>query len=220
MRNLVQILTLLAVVATLFILVNEPNVRVAGDVVQITRTFQSGLVFFLFSAFIFMVASKSPDLLGRIPIETLGPQVIVGAIFGGVFIFAQSASGIFSIGLPKSPLSLGPLAGQIVVIFIAPIVEELFFRGVMYHYLANVLSVRPFMANVIQATAFALFHLNVFGSFFASSGNFIGAFIFGLIAGYVSTIFGSGRLHDVFPAVVAHALINFREAGSRLAFIT
>ena len=79
------------------------------------------------------------------------------------------------------------------VVIVAPIVEEICYRGVMMNRLLA--SVRPVVAIVVQAAIFGLMHLNLVTSFLA--------FIFGIASGILYL-----RFRELWLCVVAHMAFN------------
>lgn len=79
------------------------------------------------------------------------------------------------------------------VCLIAPIIEELFFRGLIFSLMSKLL---PFVfANVIQAIVFGIYHGNVV--------QVVYAFILGMFIGYILFITGS-----IVYTIVLHMSIN------------
>lgn len=79
------------------------------------------------------------------------------------------------------------------VCLIAPIIEELFFRGLIFSLMSKLL---PFVfANVIQAIVFGIYHGNVVQAVYA--------FILGMFIGYILFITGS-----IVYTIVLHMSIN------------
>lgn len=79
-------------------------------------------------------------------------------------------------------------------VFLGPINEELLFRGVSLSHLGKAM---PFwLANIIQAALFGIFHLNVLQGIYA--------FSIGLFFGYIRHISGS-----IFPCMLLHMVYNF-----------
>ncbi len=81
----------------------------------------------------------------------------------------------------------------IYVIIIAPITEELIFRGVMLKRLREALPF--FAANLLQAVIFGIYHWNVVQGVYA--------FGIGLLLGYVS-----GRFRSITASILLHMAIN------------
>ena len=80
------------------------------------------------------------------------------------------------------------------VIVLAPLAEEMIFRGLICHYLKK--TRMPFVAvNMIQAALFGCFHMNLIQGIYA--------FILGLFLGYLAY-----RYRTVKAAILAHAVFN------------
>lgn len=92
------------------------------------------------------------------------------------------------------------------VAIMAPILEELVFRGVILKKAKNIM---PFYAaNIIQAILFGLIHLNWIQGLYA--------FPIGILLGYITR-----RYRSIIPSIVSHALLNgysvLHLANNRLA---
>ncbi|MDE1855957.1 MAG: CPBP family intramembrane metalloprotease [Candidatus Micrarchaeota archaeon] len=87
-------------------------------------------------------------------------------------------------------LSGAPIWFYIFSAIIAPINEEIFFRGFLV----------PRIGIVLSAAVFAILHAS-YGSTFGVE--IIAAFIFGIVAGYVVK-----RTKSLYPSIIAHILIN------------
>lgn len=92
------------------------------------------------------------------------------------------------------------------VAIMAPILEELVFRGVILKKAKNIM---PFYAaNIIQAILFGLIHLNWIQGLYA--------FPIGILLGYITR-----RYRSIIPSIVLHALLNgysvLHLANNRLA---
>ena len=76
---------------------------------------------------------------------------------------------------------------------IVPIVEEVMFRGIIYHELDDIFSVKT--AIVLQGILFGVYHLNIIQGLYAS---ILGIF-FGLIV---------YKTKSIWPAIIAHIFMN------------
>lgn len=77
------------------------------------------------------------------------------------------------------------------LLFVAPITEELIFRGIILHKAERAI---PFIgANILQAMLFGIYHMNVIQGIYAA---FLG-FILGLVYHKYKTIFASILLHVI-----------------------
>lgn len=95
---------------------------------------------------------------------------------------------------------IGGFATFLSTIVLAPISEELVFRGVTLYYAGKLCS-RFFLANLLQAALFGLVHMNVIQGIYA--------FMLGLILGYICHTF-----HSVWLSMAAHAVFNFLGSGA------
>lgn len=93
----------------------------------------------------------------------------------------------------QSIISGHPVLVLILVILIAPVVEELIFRGVVYQMSIRVL---PMMgANLFQAALFGIYHWNIVQGLYA--------FLIGLILGYVYH-----KFRTILAPILLHMIIN------------
>ena len=135
-----------------------------------------------------------------------GPIALMIPVTLGVlimnFIVASLTAGLFG-DVPTAEDQLGIGAGTITIVdfvcllvvaaVLAPIVEELVFRGVLYRAIRSRIGVAS--ATVITALAFSLTHFEplLIGVFFA----------FGLVLAFVAE-----RTDSLYPPIVLHALNN------------
>ena len=126
--------------------------------------------------------------------------LLIGSLTGLGFIFANSVNSIFALGFPSLPVSIGAVTSFLVVGLVAPVVEEAVFRGVALPILMQRFG--KFVALFLSALVFAGFHWLVYGASLSVSGAFIGAGIFGILAGFLALRFG------LLSSIVAHSLIN------------
>lgn len=90
--------------------------------------------------------------------------------------------------------ALTPLS-VLTTVVLAPIGEELIFRGITLKWLEKVTN-KFFIANLIQAILFGVFHANIVQGIYAM--------VMGLVFGYVRK-----RYHSMYAAILLHALVNF-----------
>ncbi len=139
------------------------------------------------------------------PVAYWAPRLLLLFVFGyAIQILGTSIISILSNGFPDLFSSykelIRSMAGTgidpktfIAVSFLAPIAEELMFRGVSYHYARTALSYR--WAILIQALLFGIYHGNLI--------QFIYATLIGLILGTLRRRAGS-----IVPGIVLHIIIN------------
>ena len=93
------------------------------------------------------------------------------------------------------------LLPTIAAVLIAPFGEELVFRGVTFYYARKAVSDMSnktaafWIANVIQAFLFGVFHLNIVQGTYA--------FVLGLVLGYLAY-----RFKSILPAILGHMIFN------------
>lgn len=89
----------------------------------------------------------------------------------------------------------GNLITYFVVIFLAPIAEELLFRGIIFIKAKNAMPF--FIANFVQAFLFALLHMNIIQMTYT----FISGLVFGFVMNQYNTIYAPIILHIYFNAI-------------------
>ncbi len=86
-----------------------------------------------------------------------------------------------------------PVLVVLLVVFVGPFAEEMTFRGVMMKKLGRIL---PFAAaNILQAAAFGIFHLNILQGTYA--------FLLGMILGYTAH-----RYQSITASILLHMAVN------------
>jgi membrane protease YdiL (CAAX protease family) len=129
--------------------------------------------------------------------STITPKNIGIALLLFFAIFLVSVlislfSTLTNIPLPtnvQQVLGSAPLYFLIFSFLVAPICEEILFRGFLV----------PRVGIIISALVFAALHVG-----YLSASEFIAAFIFGLMAGYVFK-----KTKALYPSILAHMLVNF-----------
>lgn len=196
---------ILSIILSLFVAFNgtDANVRIAMIAYAVT------------SAIIVMFMLGIPAK--KFEFATIGGAITKDLVFGAMvgigFIFLNSLDSIFSLGAPQSLISLGAFGQFAAIVLIAPVVEEFLFRGFIQPYLYNLLGKKQFLSNLIQAVAFGLFHFAVYGGFlglYNAPGIFIGAMVFGLVAGFlVPNNPKKADLTTLERPIAAHMVFNF-----------
>ncbi|MCG6970847.1 MAG: CPBP family intramembrane metalloprotease [Gammaproteobacteria bacterium] len=85
------------------------------------------------------------------------------------------------------------LASFVIVCLVAPVVEEMLFRGLILRGFMNNYS--PVKSILLSSLLFAAFHLNVY--------QFVTAFIVGCLLGWIYI-----KARSLWPCIIHHALIN------------
>lgn len=158
-------------------------------------------LFFPFLVFSYMLA-RGKNL--RMITQELGltkdkltlKNLLIGVVLFMAILAFTAALSLFSaatnIQLPTNVsalLSGTPLWFLVFTFLIAPINEEILFRGFLV----------PRLGIILSAIIFAVLHLS-----YLSISEFLAAFIFGLLAGYVFK-----KRRSLYSTILAHALVNF-----------
>ena len=134
--------------------------------------------------------------LTRFPQSLLVPLLISG--FGLSFVLVEVSGWIptptFIEEMFREIMSGNPVAKVIALVVIAPVAEEMLFRGLIFREFARRYSMRHAIFG--SAALFALFHLNPWQA--------VVAFPIGVIAAWLVLKTGS-----IIPGIVLHAALNF-----------
>lgn len=136
-------------------------------------------------------------------------QLIVGAGASLVvilpFLLMRLTGAIASIAV----LSVSPVA-LFFVVFVAPIVEEMFFRGLMMPVLIDRFD-NVYIGIVATAVVFALFHYGVYG---VSLNSMMWLIILAVMLGFITVYTGS-----IIPAIMLHMANNAVSALQFLGYV-
>lgn len=164
--------------------------------------------------------------------ETAGRAVLVGLFATGIFFLLTNFFPSLSIGLPQLPATISETLRTFIILFIAPVVEELFFASFLFGFLISTKFGRKniLITILIVSILFSLTHLSAYilgiydypdlptalGVFGQNIGAFMAAFIFRLSTFFL--VFGI-RLKDITPEkinktnllrlIIFHFGINF-----------
>lgn len=145
-------------------------------------------------------------LLEVFPFKRFNPLVLIPLItfFWGMQLILDTVNGWVEKVLP-APVWFWELFSKIFdsdfgwwgafmkVAVIAPVVEELIFRGIILHGLRR--NYKPFVAVVVSALLFALFHLNPW--------QFPATFVLGLVLGWIMI-----RTNNILLSIIGHSINN------------
>lgn len=126
-------------------------------------------------------------------------DAIFGFFLGLGFIILNTLNPSFAIGYPI----VAALTAQLVVIIIvAPVVEEILFRSTLISYAQfGTQTSHLIFAVALSAVLFSVFHFAAYGIGLQTA--FIGAGLFGAIAGFVAI-----SRQSVLPVIIMHAMLN------------
>ena len=117
-----------------------------------------------------------------------------------VYVLAPQALGYYQQLMENAGIG-SDLWANLAAVILAPLGEELVFRGVAFHYARKAVEGmrRPgtafWIANCIQALLFGIYHMNLIQGIYA--------FVIGLVLGYLFQRYGS-----LIPGVLAHLVFN------------
>ena len=193
----------IAFFAVLFLTIYLFYLASAGKISLIDASNYTAVTFsFIFSTAVIAYLLSRGKRLGEI-VESLGlsrktltGKIVIAGLMLFVLLFLVEIiitliSALTGVSLSSNAQvfeATAPLAILLFSVFIAPLNEEIFFRG----FLA------PRYGIFIPALIFAILH-----SGYASITEFVGAFVFGLLAGYVFQ-----KTKSLYPSIIAHVLVN------------
>ncbi len=128
-------------------------------------------------------------------IFSIGCQLLISGILSILLEWKPEWMNNYMELMDKAGFSSLEFFSMIAAVFIAPVGEEFIFRGITME-IAKKRGENFWVANVIQAMAFGLFHLNVVQGIYA--------FVLGLAIGYVKETYG-----NIKPCILFHFLFNF-----------
>lgn len=152
----------------------------------------------------------------------IGPRIkrdlLLGLAIGIAFYgISKLIPALGTIGLPPGTQAIGDSLGKILlVVIVAPVVEELFFRGALLDILDTKLKLSFFVAALISSAFFSFYHFTAYGaSLSAASGSFILAGFVGFGLCYVRKYADSNT-----PNIIIHAVLNFLILVTTLSLVT
>jgi membrane protease YdiL (CAAX protease family) len=126
-------------------------------------------------------------------------DALEGGAYGLAFIFINKLFPQFIIGVPHEVLfGLGGLT--LTVCVVAPILEEIGFRGILYPTAGKQFGDN--IAIIGTSLAFSLFHWAAYG--LALTTAFVGAFFFGFVAAYIAK-----KQNSLMGVMVMHGIFNW-----------
>ena len=139
----------------------------------------------------------------------INKKILAGILSGtGVFLTIILLNfiipGFGTIGIPNVTQSIASEVYRFSVIVIqAPIIETVFFFGIILFLLHEKFKVAFPIAAILTAITFSLFHINAYGNFSSSNADFILAGVMGLVFAYQTKFSKS-----IIPAMFTHILLN------------
>lgn len=148
------------------------------------------------------------SLVGRgvfqfIGIKSTGSKILILAAIGGAIGFISTSQGKALLA-PQLPAAIDPLLSSIFVLFIAPFVEEYFFRGFLFPTFTALAGNKGIVSEAIGAIVssllFVIWHLVAYSN---SPDVFISLFIFAMIQCAMVKF-----TKELAPAVGSHFILN------------
>ncbi|MCR5279671.1 MAG: CPBP family intramembrane metalloprotease [Lachnospiraceae bacterium] len=133
----------------------------------------------------------------------IGVEGIVNAVMMVLQALVPSAFEHYADLIEQSGFNQLTIVSTLATLILAPISEEIIFRGITFK-LARRFTAKFWLANLIQATLFGLYHLNLVQGLYA--------FAIGLAFGWVYS-----KFHSLWASIIAHLSFNF--AGTWLVTI-
>lgn len=158
-----------------------------------------GIVFFFWYRKLSAVQYKGKILEGftfydgiYILLLGIGCQIFISGAMGIIQPFIQEVFEDYA-GVVDQLMGASPILVLIFVVIVAPIVEELIFRGVMMFKLEKQISFLG--ANLLQGLVFGIYHMNWVQGVYG--------FILGLVLGYIAH-----KYNSIIVAIILHSIIN------------
>ena len=149
--------------------------------------------------------------------KDFGKGMLIGIALAVGFIILNKIVPNFALGFPSLPASIADNLKAVIIIVLAPVLEEAFFNKAILETLQIRFKLSYVKANVYKSLLFASFHTLAYGiylnsieklsvlvgTFGAVSGLFITAFLFSLLAGYLLK-----KYKNLLITIIAHGIIN------------
>ena len=187
-------------------LYNSKSISAPLDLADSSMVFSLLLPFIVFS-YLLLRGNSLEEIIEQLGLsrKSLSKSVIVAGILLLIAVIALEAgiavfSTVTNIQLPtnvQAVLAGTPAYFLIFTFLIAPIDEEIFFRGFIVTKLKG-FTHNAWIAIIGGAIIFAILHLS-----YLSVSEFLAAFVFGILAGYVFL-----RMKSLYPSIMAHMLVN------------
>lgn len=132
-------------------------------------------------------------------------DAFIGFMLGvGTIVLGKFVSFIGVIGIPQVQSIAGTVGRFLIVVPIAAIFEEVFFRDFLIDFFDSKIGLPKILSNLFTAFGFSLFHLAAYGdSLSAASGSFFSAALMGFIFGLVSE-----RQNSLAGSIAYHMTLN------------
>ena len=141
---------------------------------------------------------------------------LTGVLVAAAFVVLNTVlSATFVFNIPEVQVVSDVVGRWVIIVFIAPVLEELFFKYGLFGIITSSLRA-PVIAGVLLVSGiFTLYHFTAYGGTVLNSAAFIGAFVFSAV-----TLGVAVKQNNIYPSILTHALFNAYLFGVKtLAFI-
>lgn len=150
-----------------------------------------------------------------------GDDILIGVLIGLLFVLMAgvgTATGSVSAAIPLPPFAQAfPGADRLIaVVFLAPLIEEVFMRGWLFGMVSNALRRRgaeavavtgaEVAASIVSAVVFAMFHVAAYGTGLTTA--FFTVALFGVVVGLANARGGRSGEGSLWAGWVAHTIYN------------
>ena len=183
------------------------NIIPHGTHLVVFNIFTIFISYFIVAFFYYKIEKRKIDYKKLFGEASLSKAMIGIATGMGIFLFQQVSYRIFiptntTVGSNVQTLQSIPILFMVLTaVVLAPIIEELFFRGFFYEITNN--QTNPYVYYISTASLFALLHLQNLDSPVYAIYNLIIVFISGFIFGFVYR-----KTNWIGTNIIAHATAN------------
>lgn len=133
--------------------------------------------------------------IGGIIFLGIGLQLLTNLFLQAVYLFLPDLLEEYVRLVETAGIGQVNIASMLATVILAPIVEEIMFRGITMR-IAQKAGAGYIAANLIQAAAFGIYHLNLLQGTYAA--------VLGFVLGYAAYRYGS-----IYPSILLHLAYNF-----------
>ena len=143
-------------------------------------------------------------------------DIFMGLLVGGLFIFSNALLPAIAIGFPTLPQAT-TTDSYLLVGGVAPVFEEIAFRGVLLSVLIIMFGLAFLPSAIIVSIVFSLYHIIAYAGSIAAigtiTGSLIAAFIFSIVMCYLIKY-----TNNISSTITAHSMFNIYLL-SKMAFV-
>ena len=203
----IVLLTFFMLLSSMILQLIGINIIPHGTYLIVFNIFTIFISYFIVAFFYYKAEKRKIDYKKMFGKASLSKAMIGIATGMGIFLFQQVSYRIFiptntTVGSNVQTLQSIPILFMVLTaVVLAPIIEELFFRGFFYEITNN--QTNPYVYYISTASLFALLHLQNLDSPVYAIYNLIIVFISGFIFGFVYR-----KTNWIGTNIIAHATAN------------